>query len=73
MTGAVLRVAEAARRLDMPTKQLLELVHCGEISVAMLDGIAHVPASAVEEYRTNAPEHSGANRPHRRDGSRQGL
>ena len=46
--------AEAARRLEMSTKDLLHLVLHGEIRYQMVDGIAHVPTDALEEYRAKA-------------------
>ena len=52
MPGEALRASEAARRLDMPTKELLRLVHGRKIRYVMIDGIAHVPDDAVEEYRS---------------------
>jgi excisionase family DNA binding protein len=52
MPDAALRASEAARRLQLPTKDLLRLVHDREIRYVMIDGIAHVPEDAVEEYRT---------------------
>jgi hypothetical protein len=48
MTTEVLCASEAARRLDMPTKDLLRLIHNRKIRYVMIDGIAHVPA-AIEE------------------------
>jgi excisionase family DNA binding protein len=50
-----LRATEAARRLDLPTKELLRLIHDHKIRYVMVDGIAHVPADAIDEYRSRAP------------------
>ena len=47
----LLRASEAARRLDLPTKELLRLVLGRQIRYQMVDGIAHVPTDALEEYR----------------------
>lgn len=56
MPAEPLRATEAARRrLDMPTNELLRLIHNREIRYEMLDGIAHVPEDAIEEYRASAP------------------
>ena len=55
MSAEALRASEAARRLDMPTKDLLRLIHERKIRYVMVDGIAHVPADAIEEYRRTAP------------------
>jgi hypothetical protein len=49
-----LRAAQAARRLGIPTKELLRLVYERKIRYVMVDGIAHVPLDAVEEYRSKA-------------------
>ncbi|MGH9151129.1 MAG: excisionase family DNA-binding protein [Acidimicrobiales bacterium] len=49
-----LRAAQAARRLGIPTKELLRLVHERKIRYVMLDGIAHIPADAVDEYQAKA-------------------
>lgn len=49
-----LRAAQAARRLGIPTKELLSLVYERKIRYVMVDGIAHVPIDAVEEYRSRA-------------------
>ena len=46
--------AEAARRLDLPIKELLRLVYERKIRYVMLDGIAHIPEDAVDEYRRQA-------------------
>lgn len=46
--------AEAARRLDLPIKELLRLVYERKIRYVMLDGIAHIPEDAVDEYRREA-------------------
>jgi hypothetical protein len=50
----LIRASEAARRLDMSTKDLLRLVLHHEIRYEMVDGIAHVPTDALEEYRAKA-------------------
>jgi excisionase family DNA binding protein len=50
----LLRASEAARRLGMPTKELLRLVHDRKIRYVMVKGIAHIPNDAVEEYRARA-------------------
>jgi excisionase family DNA binding protein len=55
MSSELLRASEAARRLDLPTKELLRLVHAREIRYEMVDGIAHVPSDALDEYRAKVP------------------
>lgn len=46
-----LRATEAARRLGMPTSDLLRLIHDRHIGYVMVDGIAHVPDAAIDEHR----------------------
>jgi len=52
MPVELLRASEAARRLDVPTKALLELVQQRRIRYEMVDGIAHIPADALDEYQS---------------------
>jgi len=47
-----LRLTQAARQLGIETRELARLVHERLIRFVMIDGIAHIPADAVEEYRT---------------------
>ncbi len=54
MAIELLGASEAARRLGMPTKKLLRLVHERKIRFVMVRGIAHFPNDAVEEYRAKA-------------------
>lgn len=49
-----LRASEAARRLDIPTKELLRRIHGGELRYVMIDGIAHIPIDALDEFQTKA-------------------
>jgi excisionase family DNA binding protein len=49
-----LRAAQAARQLGIPTKELLRLVYERKIRYVMINGIAHVPSDAVEEYQARA-------------------
>jgi excisionase family DNA binding protein len=51
MANEPLRATEAARRLGISTKELLTLVHERKIRYVMVEGIAHVPVDAVDEYR----------------------
>ena len=46
--------AEAARRLDLPLKELLRLTVHRQIGYVMVDGIAHYPAAALDDYRRRA-------------------
>ena len=54
MPTDALRATEAARRLDMSTKDLLRLIFDRKIRYVMIDGIAHVPDDAIQEYRSRA-------------------
>jgi excisionase family DNA binding protein len=54
MSDTPLRVSVAARLLHLSTKQVLELIHSGTIRYVMVDGIAHVPADAIDDYRAKA-------------------
>ena len=54
MGAELLRASEAARRLGVPTKEVLRLVRDRQIRYVMVDGIAHVPDDALEEYRARA-------------------
>jgi hypothetical protein len=54
MSAELPRASEVARRLDISTKELLRLVLGGEIRYEMLDGIAHIPTDALDEFRAKA-------------------
>jgi len=54
MAAELLRASEAARRLGVPTKELLRLVRERQIRYVMVNGIAHVPDDALEEYQARA-------------------
>lgn len=54
MAADPLRASEAARRLGIPTRDLLVLIQERKIRYVMVDGIAHVPVDAVEEYQAKA-------------------
>ena len=54
MGAEILRASEAARRLDISTKELLRLVHDRKIRYVIVDGIAHIPLVALDEYQTKA-------------------
>lgn len=54
MSTELLRASEAARRLEISTKELLSLVYEREIRYEMVDGIAHIPTDALEEYRAQS-------------------
>jgi hypothetical protein len=46
--------AEAARRLEMPLKELLRQKVHRKIRFVMVNGIAHYPEDALEDYRRQA-------------------
>lgn len=46
--------AEAAGRLDLPIKPLLRLVYERRTRYVLVDGIAHLPEDALDEYRRQA-------------------
>lgn len=54
MPAEPLIAAEAARRLNLSTKELLRLVYERKIRYVMVDGIAHIPEDAVDDYRREA-------------------
>jgi excisionase family DNA binding protein len=51
MAADLLKASEAARRVEIPTKDLLRLVHDRKIRFVMVKGIAHVLDDAIEEFR----------------------
>jgi excisionase family DNA binding protein len=46
----LLKASEATRRLGIPTKELLRLIHERKIRFVMVKGIAHVPDDAIKEF-----------------------
>ena len=52
MPAEALRAAEAARRLGISTREIVQLIYERKIRYVMVDGIAHVPDDAIEEYRS---------------------
>ncbi len=54
MPAEPLRATQAARRLDIATKELLRLVYERKIRFVMVDGIAHIPEDAIIEYQSKA-------------------
>lgn len=50
-TASALRLSQAARLLGVETREVVRLVHERQIRHVMVDGIAHIPADAVDEYR----------------------
>jgi hypothetical protein len=54
MSAEPLRATAAARRLGIPTVDLLRLIHGRQIRYVMIDGIAHVPEDAIDGYTGSA-------------------
>jgi len=54
MSAEPLPATAAARRLGVPTSELLRLIHDRQIRYVMLQGIAHVPQDAIDEYQARA-------------------
>lgn len=54
MTIEILGMAEAARRLGMTTRQMVQLVYDREIRYVLVDGIPRIPEDALDEYRQKA-------------------
>lgn len=54
MAAGPLRASAPARRLGIPTRDLLRLIHERKIRYVMVEGIAHVPVDALVEYRAKA-------------------
>lgn len=54
MSGEPLRTAKAAQLMGIPTKDLLRLIYDREIRFVMLDGIAHIPQDAIDEFQGRA-------------------
>jgi len=50
MPAEPLRASQAARRLGIPTRDLVPLIYDRKIRHVMVNGIAHVPEDAIEEY-----------------------
>jgi excisionase family DNA binding protein len=49
-----LTMAEAARRLGVPTREIVEAVVQRQIRFIMVRGIAHIPEDALQEYPAKA-------------------
>lgn len=50
--GRPLRLSQAARAMGVPTRAVARLVYERTIRHVMVDGIAHIPQDAVDEYRS---------------------
>lgn len=47
----LLTLAEAARASEIPGPELAKAVIQGRVRSVMVDGIAHIPPAALDEYR----------------------
>lgn len=52
-TEHALRAPEAARRLGITTKDVLRLMYERRLRTIIVNGIAHIPESAIEEYKAS--------------------
>lgn len=50
--------AEAAKQLGIPTREVIRLMYMGDLRYKMIDGIAHIPEDALEEYKQKQHEDS---------------
>ena len=51
MSAEPLPIGRAAKLLDVPTRRIVQLIYDRRVPYVMRDGMAHVPADALEEYR----------------------
>jgi excisionase family DNA binding protein len=54
MAVEILGMAEAARRLGVTTRDVVQMVYDRRIAYVLVDGILRIPDDAVEEYRRQA-------------------
>jgi excisionase family DNA binding protein len=54
MPTELLTASEAARRLGIPTRALVRLISERQIRYVMVDGIAHIPEEALDDYQAKA-------------------
>lgn len=48
----ILRFADAAERLGITTREMVDLVRQRKVRYVPVDGIARIPSDVLEEYRT---------------------
>ena len=51
MPSEMLRLAEAAKRLGLSTHDIVQMVHNRTIDYVLVDGVARIPDTVVEELR----------------------
>jgi hypothetical protein len=54
MSSEALRASEAARRLQVSSKEVLRLSYDRKIRYVAVDGSAHVPQDAIDECQSRA-------------------
>jgi hypothetical protein len=54
MPAELLRASQAARRLELSTKDRLRPIYDRRIRFVMVDGIGHIRTDALDEYRARA-------------------
>ena len=54
MPAEPLRATQAAKRLGIPTKEILRLALERRIRFVMVDGLVHFPEDALTEYQAKA-------------------
>jgi hypothetical protein len=47
----ILRLAEAARRLGVPTLEIVQMVTRRQIDYVLVDGVPRIPETVVEEMK----------------------
>ena len=52
MSVEPLPIGRVAKMLGAPTRRIVQLVYDRRVPYVMHDGIAHVPADALDEYRS---------------------
>src|SRR5687767_12860709 len=51
MDSEPLRIGAVAKLLDVPSRQIVQLIYDRRVPYVMHEGIAHVPPDALDEYR----------------------
>ena len=54
MTKEIPGMGEAAERLGITTRQMVQLIYDRKIRYVIVDGIPRVPEDAIDEYRRKA-------------------
>ena len=51
MPVEILRLAEAARRLGVPTLEIVQMVTQRQIDYVIVDGVPRIPETSIEELK----------------------